>query len=194
MNELFWAVARGTGVTAYVALTATLVLGIVARSGRELAGIGRFGVQELHRTTAYLSLGLLLTHVVSLLLDSASGIHLLDVVVPFASSYARFWVGLGVLAVYLLVLGAVSGLLRGRLSPRGFKRLHAVTYALWPLAALHFVGAGTDGRSVWGLALVGVTSLVVAVALAWRLTPPVAARGQLRVARREPVRVTVRHD
>jgi methionine sulfoxide reductase heme-binding subunit len=188
VNEVFWAIARGTGITAYVALTATLVLGIVARSGRE-TWLGRFGLQELHRTTAYLSVGLLLTHVVTLLLDTESGIGVVQALVPFTSAYARVWVGLGVLALWVLVLGAGSGLARQRLGPRGFKRLHVVTYALWPLAAFHFIGAGSDGRAAWGLALVGVTSLAVAMAVVWRLTPTVDARHQVRVAR-----VVVRHD
>ena len=43
MNEALWALGRGTGVVALVMFTVTIVLGILGRSGRSVAGLGRFG-------------------------------------------------------------------------------------------------------------------------------------------------------
>ena len=57
MNEALWALGRGTGVVALVMFTATLVLGIVSRSGRPVPGLGRFGLNELHRTAALTGVG-----------------------------------------------------------------------------------------------------------------------------------------
>ena len=68
MNEALWALGRGTGIVALVMFTITLVLGIVTRSGRSVAGLGRFGVADLHRTAALTGVGLVAVHVGSLLL------------------------------------------------------------------------------------------------------------------------------
>lgn len=186
MNELLWFVGRGTGVVAFVALSLTLLLGILTRSGRDLAGLGRYGLHELHRTTALTAIALLAAHVGTLVLDPVSGVAAAGAAVPFTSTYAPAWVGLGTVATYLIAVGALTGYLRSRLTPRGFSVLHAVGYAAWPLAALHFLGAGTDGRSSWALSLVAACTLPLLLAIAWRLTDGVASRGHRRLPRRVP--------
>lgn len=185
MNEALWALGRGTGIVALVLLTLAVVLGIAARSGRPL-GIGRFGVQELHRTASLSATGLVVLHVGSLLFDSYAQLRLVDLVVPFAGALSPVWLGLGTLALDLLLVITVVSLLRHRLGPRVFRAVHATTYALWPLALLHAVGTGTDGTSPWMLALAGSSLLAVAGALTWRLLPSYAERGRRRTPRTLP--------
>ena len=50
LDSALWALGRGTGVVALGLFTASLVLGVLARSGRPLGPLGRFGVADLHRT------------------------------------------------------------------------------------------------------------------------------------------------
>ncbi|MFC6285792.1 ferric reductase-like transmembrane domain-containing protein [Nocardioides sp. GCM10027113] len=184
MNEVLWWVSRSTGIVAFVLLTLALLLGILSRSGRDVAGVGRYGLLELHHTAALTALGLLAVHVVTVVLDSVAGVSTLAALVPFTSGYAPVWVGLGVLATYGVLVGSATGLLRGRLSPRGFAVVHALTLLAWPLAALHFLGAGTDGRAPWALGLVAACTALLVVALGWRLTPGVRSRGHRRIPRR----------
>jgi sulfoxide reductase heme-binding subunit YedZ len=184
MNQALWALGRGTGVVALVMFTLAMVIGIAARSGRPLPGLGRFGTSDLHRTAALTGTGLIAVHVTSLLADPYAQLKLVDLVVPFLATYRPLWLGLGTLAVDTLVVVTVVSLLRQRLGPRTFRIVHWATYALWPVALLHALGSGTDAGSVWFRALaVGCTAAVVA-AIGWRIAPSYAGRGWSRHPRR----------
>jgi sulfoxide reductase heme-binding subunit YedZ len=183
MTEALWALGRGTGVVALVVFTLSLLLGILTRSGRPLAGLGRFGLNEVHRTAALTGVGLIAVHVLSLLFDPYAQLRVVDLVVPFLGSYRPLWLGLGTLAIDLLVVITAVSLLRNRVGPRVFRTVHWLTYALWPVALLHGLGTGTDAGSLWMDAVAVLCSAAVAAALTWRLLPAYAERGRTRTAR-----------
>jgi sulfoxide reductase heme-binding subunit YedZ len=184
MSAAFWAVGRGTGVVALVLFTVALVLGIVARSGRPVPWLGRFGTSDLHRTAALTGTGLVGAHVATLYVDPYAQLRLVDVVFPFLGAYKPLWLGLGTLALDLLGIVTVVSLLRHRVGPRVFRTVHWATYALWPVALLHALGNGTNGGSTWFRALAVVCISAVVTAVGWRLTPSYAHRGWSRHPRR----------
>lgn len=186
MNAAAWALGRGTGIVALVLLTLSLLLGILARSGRPVLGLGRFGVAEVHRTAALTGVGLIAVHVVSLLLDPYAQLRLLDTVVPFLGAFRPGWQGLGTLAVDLLLVVTVVSLLRDKLGPRIFRAVHWATYAFWPVALLHTLGNGTDTGSWWLRGIAATCAVAVAAALVWRSTAHHAERGREREPRRRP--------
>jgi sulfoxide reductase heme-binding subunit YedZ len=183
MTEALWALGRGTGVVALVMFTVTVVLGIVTRSGRSVGGLGRFGVAEVHRTAALTGVGLVAVHLASLFFDPYAQLRLVDMVLPFAGSYRPLWLGLGTVAVDLLLVVTGVSLLRNQVGPRVFKAVHWLTYVLWPVALFHGLGTGTDAGSLWMDAVAAVCVGAVTAALAWRLLPSYAERGRRRVAR-----------
>ncbi|MEZ5097339.1 MAG: ferric reductase-like transmembrane domain-containing protein [Nocardioides sp.] len=192
MNEnltlALWALGRGTGVVALVMFTLSLVLGVVARSGRALPGLGRFGVADLHRTAALTGTGLVLAHVVSLMFDPYAQLRVVDAVLPFLGSYRPTWLGLGTLAFDLLGVVTVVSLLRHRVGPRLFRAVHYATYLLWPVALVHSLGTGTDAGSGWMTATAAVCTGAVAAAVAWRVLPGYGQRGWRRTPRTTPRR------
>lgn len=183
MTEALWALGRGTGVVALVMFTITVVLGIMSRSGRSIGGLGRFGVAEVHRTAALTAVGLVAVHLTSLFFDPYAQLRLVDMLLPFAGSYRPLWLGLGTVAVDLLLVITGVSLLRNWVGPRVFKAVHWLTYALWPVALLHGLGTGTDAGSLWMDAVAVACSGAVAAAVGWRLTPSFAERGRRRTAR-----------
>jgi predicted ferric reductase len=183
-SSALWALGRGTGVVALVMLTLALVLGIVARSGRSPAGLGRFGTSDLHRTAALTGTGLVALHVGTLLFDPYAQLRVVDLLLPFLAAYRPVWLGLGTLAVELLVVVGAVSVLRRQLGPRVFRAVHWATYALWPLALVHALGSGTNAGSTWFRALAAACAVVVLVAVTWRLTPSYAERGWTRLPRR----------
>jgi predicted ferric reductase len=183
VTDALWALGRGTGVVALVVLTLSVVLGILSRSGRPWAGLGRFGLNEVHRTAALTGVGLIAVHVVSLLFDPYAQLEVVDLVVPFAGTYRPLWLGLGTLAIDLLAVITVVSLLRHLVGPRVFRTVHWLTYALWPVALLHGLGTGTDAGSLWMDAVAVTCSAVVLAAVTWRLLPAYAERGRTRTAR-----------
>ena len=184
MSAAFWALGRGTGVVALVLFTVALVLGIVARSGRPVPWLGRFGTSDLHRTAALTGTGLVVAHVATLYFDPYAQLRLVDVVFPFLGAYKPMWLGLGTLALDLLGVVTIVSLLRHRVGPRVFKSVHWATYALWPVALMHALGNGTNGGSTWFRALAVVCISAVVTAVGWRLSPSYAHRGWSRHPRR----------
>ena len=53
--------------------------------------------------------------------------------------------------------------------PRGWRLVHWLTYAAWPLAVLHGIGTGSDTRFGWMLALNTACTAAVALAISFRL-------------------------
>ena len=103
----------------------------------------------------------------------------LDAVVPFASAYRPLWLGLGAIAIDLLIALVVTSLVRARLGLRAWRGVHWCRYACWPVALLHGLGTGTDARTPWMQALTAVCVAVV--------PPPsrrLAAPGSTRTPRR----------
>jgi methionine sulfoxide reductase heme-binding subunit len=183
-TSALWDLGRGTGVVALTMFTISLVLGIVARSGRRVAGLGRFGVSDLHRTAALTGAGLVVVHVGSLLVDPYAQLRLVDLVLPFLATYRPLWVGLGTLAVDVLILVTLASLLRQRIGPRLFRTIHWATYALWPMALLHSLEAGTDAGTAWFRWLAVVCVAAVVAAVGWRVVPSFGERGWSRRPRR----------
>lgn len=183
LTSALWFLGRGTGVVSLVLLTVAVCLGILTRSGRRLPGLSRFTVADLHRTASLTGVGLIAVHVVSLLLDPYAQLRLVDLVLPFDGRYRPVYLGLGTLAVDLLVLVVATSLLRHRLGPRVFRAVHWLTYLLWPFALVHGLGIGTDAPTAWFTALAAGCAGAVAAAGVWRLTPAFAERGRARIPR-----------
>ncbi|MET3961212.1 sulfoxide reductase heme-binding subunit YedZ [Marmoricola sp. OAE513] len=171
LETALWVLGRGTGIVALVLLTVSVVLGITVRSRKVLGPVPRFGVTDLHRTAGLTASGLVTTHVLTLLLDPQAGLRLLDLVVPFVGGYRPFWLGLGTLALELVLLVAVTGLLRKRIGERAFRAAHLTSYALWPIALGHSLGTGTDAGTLWMDGLAVCCAVAVLAAGWWRIGP-----------------------
>lgn len=180
-DQALWALGRGAGITALAIMTVAVVTGILTRSGRPLGGLPRFGITELHRSTALLGTVLVAVHLIALLADPYAQLRLVDYVVPFLGAYRTFWLGLGTLAVDLLVAVVVTSLLRHRVGLRTFRLVHWAGYGLWPIALAHSLGNGTDSGAPWFLAVAATCTIVVLAALAWRLSSNFVEYDRVRV-------------
>jgi methionine sulfoxide reductase heme-binding subunit len=171
-----WYLTRGTGAAALVLLTLTLALGVVNVERFASPRFPRFVVDGWHRTISLLVCVLLVIHIGTTVLDGYAPIRLVDAVVPFVSAYRPLWLGLGALALDLLIALVVTSLLRGRIGVRSWRAIHWAAYACWPLAFLHGLGTGTDVRPGWmawlALACAAVVVAAIAVRLADRRTAP----------------------
>lgn len=184
MDEAFWAFGRGTGVTALAFLTVSMVLGIVTRSGRALAGLPRFGVQNVHRAAALIGLILVVVHMLSLLADPYAQLQLVDFIFPFLGDYRPVWLGLGTLAFDILLAVSLTGMLRNRIGNRTFRLVHWGAYALWPIALAHGLGNGTDSGHAWFLAITVGSAIAVVGSVSWRLRTDFIEYATLRTAER----------
>jgi predicted ferric reductase len=184
LTDALWALGRGTGIVALLMFTLTMLLGITTRSGRASLGLTRFGIADLHRTASLAGTALVAVHVGTLLFDPYAQLRLVDLVLPFLGSYRPLWLGLGTLALDVLVVLVGSSLLRHRIGPRLFKALHWSAYALWPFAFVHSLGTGSDAGTWWFRSIAVGCALSLGGALGWRTSRSFAQRGMSRVPRK----------
>lgn len=105
----------------------------------------------LHSSVALMLLIFLGLHIVTSLLDPFAKLGWKDAVIPFASWYRPYWLGLGVLAAELYVALVITSLVRKWMSYKLWRVIHWAAYACWPVALLHGFGTGTDPRRAWFL-------------------------------------------
>jgi methionine sulfoxide reductase heme-binding subunit len=164
-GSAYWYLTRSTGAVALVLLTLAIALGVLDVRRWSSPRWPRFVVDSLHRNVSLLAMAFLALHVITSVLDSFAPISLLDAFLPFAGSYRPFWLGLGALALDLLVAVTITSLLRARLGYASWRAIHWLTYASWPIALLHGLGTGSDVKATWLLLLSLACLLVVLVAV-----------------------------
>jgi sulfoxide reductase heme-binding subunit YedZ len=174
-----WYATRASGIVTLILLTLTMILGLLTTSRAQARNWPGFAQQEIHRRISIIAVVFLAIHVLTSILDTYVHIGWFALVVPFASPYSRFWVGLGTIALDFMVAVFVSSLLRGRLKPGTWRGIHWLAYASWPVALAHTFGLGTDSRERWVIALGVLCVLSVGVALAWRLHATAKRRAML---------------
>lgn len=173
-DQFLWVLARVAGLGSYAALAIALVTGIALRTAVfDWLGSNR-AVRALHEYTTVLWVPLAALHLVSLLLDTTARIGVLDLFVPFHSSYGTLAIGVGALSLDVLVVVTFAAYLKRRMRQQTWLWLHRVAYVAFALVFLHAVLSGTDfsdplvSAITWGSAAALLT-LAVARVLGGRL-------------------------
>lgn len=168
-GKAMWYLTRGSGIVALLLVTASVVLGILTSGRWEALRWPRFVIERLHRNISLLVVVFIAIHVATTVVDGFVPIGWLDAIIPFRSGYRPVWVGLGTLAVDLLLAITITSLLRVRIGHRTWRVVHLLSYAMWPTAVIHGLGSGTDAAATWMVGLTGASLAAVAIALWWRL-------------------------
>ncbi|MGI8803214.1 MAG: hypothetical protein ACR2KV_13770, partial [Solirubrobacteraceae bacterium] len=121
------------------------------------------------------TLAALLVHATSLLGDGYLHLSVLDVTVPFASGYRTFWMSIGIVAGWSLILLGLSFYARARIGQARWRSLHRFTALAWILGVAHSLGEGTDAGDTWFLAMTAVAVMAALALLAWRMAPRASA-------------------
>lgn len=144
VDQFFWMLARVAGLGSYAALAVALVTGIALRTAvLDWLGSNR-ALRSLHEYTTVLWVPLAVVHLGALLLDKTSRIAVVDLVLPFHSSYGTLGIGLGTLAVDLLLVVTVTAYLKKRMPTELWKWVHRIAFVAFALTFLHAVLSGTD--------------------------------------------------
>lgn len=173
-DQFFWVMARVAGLGSYASLSIALVTGITLRTAVfDWLGSNR-AVRALHEYTTVLWVPLAGLHLLSLLLDQTARIGVLDLFVPFHSTYGTLAIGVGALSLDLLLVVTVAAYFKRRMRKDVWLWLHRVAYVAFALVFLHAVLSGTDfsdpvvSAITWGSAAALLT-LAIARVLAGRL-------------------------
>ena len=195
-SPVLWYATRTTGLVALVLLTVTTVFGVLTATRFATERWPGFAQQDLHRRVSLVSVVFLGGHVLTSVLDSYVHIGWAAVVVPFASDYKRFWVGVGTISLDLMLAVLVTSLLRHRIPARAWRAVHWLAYLSWPVAVAHGLAMGTDMRTAWVLALTATCIAAVVGAVAFRIGSAAVAAGRARevgAVRNRPAGVGLKH-
>lgn len=179
-GPFLWYATRAAGLVTLILLTAAMVFGILNAGRFTSRAWPRFVIQGLHRNLSLLALACLAVHVVTTVIDTYTSIGLQDAFLPFLSTYKRWWLGLGAVAADLIIILAISSLLRRWIRHRVWRVIHWAGYLCWPVAISHGLGIGTDHGTVWVLALTCCCIGAVICSAAYRLAMLVPARRYAR--------------
>ncbi len=142
------------GVFVLLALTGTVVIGLVATDRIIMSPERRVTAQAVHRAVATGALAFLIIHIVSEIAVGRS--QPADAVIPFLDQGRTFYLGLGTVASDLMVVIAVTGIFRARLastmSPVAWRAVHGTAYASWLMGIAHGLLAGRTAHPFFGSA------------------------------------------
>jgi predicted ferric reductase len=170
VSQLLWVLERATGITALVLLVISTVWGLLL-STRVLGP--RMRSRDLladHRFLSSLAVVFTAAHVLGALVQRHVDVGVRGALIPFASAWEPLAMALGTIAAYLLAAVYVTSLARARIGPRAWRAIHHAGFALFWVAALHTLLAGTDASAPllrWGVvAAMAVVSALVLVRVA----------------------------
>src|SRR5207237_9690461 len=120
-NPLLWYTTRGAGVVSMVLLSGVMALGMLTRARAGGRRWPRFLTAALHRDLSLMALVFLALHVVTAVVDPSTHLRITAATMPFGSYSRTFWLGLGTVAVELMLAIAATSLLRARIGQRAWR-------------------------------------------------------------------------
>ncbi|WP_433382211.1 translation initiation factor III [Actinoplanes sp. CA-142083] len=159
------------GVITLVALSVTIMVGLVSTDRLVLSIRQRVLLQSTHRTTGLIAVTSLFIHVWTKIAESH--IKVIDIFVPFLSQGNRLYVGFGTLSGWIMIMVMWTGIARSRFIGNGrpwmWRAIHSISYLMWPIALVHGLAAGRAAKP-WVIVSYIICILAVLVGLAVRLS------------------------
>lgn len=184
MNEhAWWYLSRAAGIVAWVLLAATCLWGILLVTRMLKPADRPAWLLDLHRHLGVLSIVATLAHVVVLHFDQWMQPSWTELFVPWAmnsSTTAAYndSVAWGIIAMYLLVIVQVSSLAMKKLPKRLWRSMHLTSYALFAIATVHGLWAGSDTGNIVLLVTMSAIIGIVVFALLARILQGRAKKAQ----------------
>jgi DMSO/TMAO reductase YedYZ heme-binding membrane subunit len=167
--QMWWYVARASGIVAWLMLSASVIWGIVLASGAFPSHRRPAWLLDLHRWLGALTVGFLGLHLGALVADSYVDFGLADLVVPLASDWKPMAVAAGVVAMWSIVAVQASSLLRKRIPKWLWRSIHLSSYPTFLLVSAHGIFAGTDASTSLYLTTTVLTVVAVSALLVQRM-------------------------
>ena len=147
--KAYWYLSRASAFAAYCLLWAAMVMGLAISNKMARLWPGGPAAFEIHQFSSLLGLNLALFHALILLGDRYIEYRLDQVLIPFRSvNYEPFWVGVGQVAFYGLILISLSFYIRKSLGRRLWRALHYLSFLTFVMILLHGLQSGTDSDSL----------------------------------------------
>lgn len=142
--QFWWYLTRAAGLMGYFLIWLSTAWGLIVSSKILDRFMERSFTYDFHEFLSWLGLAFIGIHVVVLMADTYLPYSIWQVLIPFLSPYRPFWVGIGVIALYLSLLVTITFYLRARIGMEAFRKLHYLSLVSYIGVTLHGLYAGTD--------------------------------------------------
>jgi sulfoxide reductase heme-binding subunit YedZ len=144
-QQLWWFVTRAAGLIAYLLLWFSTVWGLAVPSKLVAPLLEQTYTFDFHQFISLLSIGFTLLHVIVLMIDQYLPFSIWQILLPFLGSYRPFWVGIGIISFYIILLVTITFYIRSLIGMSAFRAIHILSLVSYLGATLHGLFAGTDG-------------------------------------------------
>lgn len=177
-DQATWYVTRSAGMIAYLLLWLSTVWGLVIPSklfGEVLSGDFTF---DFHQFISLLSLFFLGLHIVVLTADHYLPFSVSQLLIPFVSPYRPFWVGIGIISFYLILLVTITFYIRKQIGMKTFRYIHYASLIAYLGGVIHALMSGTDSSLPAILLIyIGTFSVVIFLTVYWLVSAWIAHSG-----------------
>lgn len=164
----WWYVVRASGIVAYALLTATVVGGLLLSTRVLHRRPPSAWLLDWHRFVGGLAVAVTVLHIVAVWVDDYIDFTVLELVVPFVSPWRPTALAFGIVGLYLLLAIELTSLVRRRMPPRWWRRVHHLSLPALAATTVHLVMAGEDGDEPPLLFAVGAgAGITLALATVW---------------------------
>jgi predicted ferric reductase len=195
-QQLWWYIIRSAGIIAYLLLWLSTAWGLAVPSKIISPLLDQSYTFDFHQFISLLSIGFALLHILVLLFDRYLPYSATQILIPFLSPYRPFWVGLGVISFYIIVLVTVTFYLRSRIGMKAFRVVHIFSLLGYLGITLHGLFAGTDSPLLSMQIIYRVTGLsIIFLTVYWlMLKRNIQVENKAKSTLLRKSSVTIRHE
>jgi hypothetical protein len=170
MTQWMYYLSRSTGIVAMLLVVAALLWGFLFSSRATGKRLRPNWWLDLHNWLGGLAMVFTGLHLVTVWLNSNSGIGLVQIFVPQTASFNAWAITWGVLATYVIAAAVFTTWPRRWGNRRWWRVVHVTTVAATGLVFLHAYQSGSDASKIWFQALIVVSAGVATYGLGLRLS------------------------
>ncbi len=142
--QFWWYLTRAAGLMGYFLIWLSTAWGLVVSSKILDGFVERAFTYDFHEYLSWLGLAFIGVHVTVLMADKYLPYSIWQILIPFLSPYRPFWVGIGVIALYLSLLVTITFYIKAKIGASAFRKIHYLSLLAYFGATLHGLYAGTD--------------------------------------------------
>ena len=162
--QTMWYITRASGLVAYILLWLSTAWGLAVSSKIFDQLLHRTFTYDFHQYLSLFAIGFTFLHIIVLLFDGFMPYSILQILLPFISPYRPFWVGVGVISLYVMLLVTITFYIRSKIGMKTFRAIHITSLIGFLGAWAHSVFSGSD-TSLWSVEILYLGTFLVVVFL-----------------------------
>lgn len=157
------------GIVSWAMLCLSVVFGLMLSTKTMKGTVNRPWLLGAHRGFSGFAVIFVFVHVLALLFDSYTHFDLIDILLPFSSSWHPLAVAWGVVAMWVVLAVELTSLVRKHIPNRIWKRTHYASFLLFVFATVHGLTAGTDTKTMYAIVLTLFVAIPISVLVGIRI-------------------------